>query len=197
MTIDPPTLRLHNKHTGEVLQMWREKRDDETVLQLRGTLPPHGQGPPLHIHHIEDEGGIVTAGVLAAEVSGRQLTFKQGETVLLPHGFPHRWWNGGDELLRFDGHARPLADLDRFLQAIFEVINAGPPNRPPVFYLAHALLRHRRTQTILVVPPMVQAVLFRVIVAVGMLLGRYRGTEWPGCPARCTGAPERVAVLNA
>jgi hypothetical protein len=70
-------------------------------------------------------------------------------------------------LLRFDGHARPLADLDRFLQAIFEVINAGPPNRPPVFYLAHALLRHRRTQTILVVPPMVQAVLFRVIVAVG------------------------------
>ena len=25
---------------------------------------------------------------------------------------------------------------------------------------------------------------------VGTILGRYRGTEWPGCPERCTGAPE-------
>jgi hypothetical protein len=47
---------------------------------------------------------------------------------------------------------------------------------------------------ILVMPPAVQAVLFRVIVAVGTLLGRYQGTEWPGCPARCTGAPELVAL---
>jgi len=194
MTIDHPTLRLHNRHTGEVLEMWRERRGEETVLQLRGTLPPHSQGPPLHIHYIEDEVGVVVAGVLSAEVSGQQLTFKQGETVLLPHGLPHRWWNGGDELLRFDGHILPVADLDRYLQAIFEVINAGPPNRPSLFYLAHAALQHRRTQTILVMPPAVQAVLFRAIVAVGTLLGRYRGTEWPGCPARCTGAPELVAL---
>ena len=194
MTIDHSTLRLQNRHTGEVLEMWREKRGEETVLQLRGTLPPRSQGPPLHIHYIEDEVGVVTAGVLSAELSGQHLTFKQGETVLLPHGFPHRWWNDGDELLRFDGHTRPLADLDRYLQAIFEILNAGPANRPPLFYLAHAALRHRRTQTVLVMPPAVQAVLFRVIVAIGTLLGRYRGTEWPGCPARCTGAPELAGL---
>ena len=83
-----------------------------------------------------------------------------------------------------------MVDLDRYLQAIFEVMNAGPPNRPPLFYLAHASLRHRRTQTVLVMPPAIQAVLFRVAVGLGTLLGRYRGTDWPGCPARCTGAPD-------
>jgi hypothetical protein len=72
------------------------------------------------------------------------------------------------------------------------VVNAGEPGRPPLFYLAHLSLRHRRTQAVVLLPAPVQAVLFRVLVALGTLLGRYRGTDWPGCPARCTGAPEAV-----
>jgi hypothetical protein len=73
---------------------------------------------------------------------------------------------------------------------MFEVINAGAPNRPPLFYLAHVALRHRRTQSVLIMPVAVQAILFRAVIVLGTLLGRYRGTGWPGCPARCTGAPE-------
>ena len=113
-----------------------------------------------------------------------------GQQVLLPKGVPHRWWNEGSQPLAFEGLTRPGVDLDRYLQAVFEVMNAGPPNRPSIFYLAHASLRHRRTQTVLVMPPALQAVLFRLAVALGTVLGRYRGTDWPGCPARCTGAPE-------
>jgi len=69
-------------------------------------------------------------------------------------------------------------------------MNAGAPNRPPLFYLAHVARRHRRTQTVMVMPPPIQAILFRVVIVLGTLLGRHRGTEWAGCPARCTGAPE-------
>ena len=67
-------------------------------------------------------------------------------------------------------------------------MNAGPEGRPPLFCIADAALRHRDTQAVLIMPRPIQA-LFRVTVAVGTLLGRYRGTEWPGCPARCLGAP--------
>ena len=42
----------------------------------------------------------------------------------------------------------------------------------------------------LLMPRPIQAVLFRVIVTVGTLLGRYRGDDWPGCPSRCLGAPD-------
>jgi hypothetical protein len=98
-----------------------------------------------------------------AEVNGKQLTFGPGETVRLPHGVPHRWWNDGDQPLTFEGYARPAADLDRYLQAVFEVVNAGAPNRPPLVYLAHVALRHHRTQTVLVMPPAIQSVLFRVV----------------------------------
>jgi hypothetical protein len=87
------------------------------------------------------------------------------------------------------GLAAPVVDLDRYLQAVFEIMNAGPEGRPTLFYMAHAALRHRHTQAVLIMPRPVQAVQFRVLVAVGTVLGHYRGTDGPGCPARCSGAP--------
>ena len=185
-----PHLRLANRHTGEVLLMRRQRRNGEAVLDLQGTLPPHREGPPMHIHYLENEEGRVTAGRLSADVGGTRVVVEAGGAVRLPKGVPHRWWNDGDEPLAFEGSTQPAADLHCYLQAIFECMNAGPPNRPPLFYLAHAALRHRRTQAALVMPLPLQAVLFRMVVAVGTILGRYRGTAWPGCPARLTGAPE-------
>ena len=186
------TLELENRHTGERLSIRRIARGGETWLELKGSLPPHREGPPLHIHHLEDEGGTVSMGTLSAEVGGRRIDVGPGQSVPLPRGVPHRWWNEGDEPLVFEGSVRPAVDLDRYLQAVFEIMNAGPEGRPPLFYLAHAALRHRRTQTVLVMPRPVQAVLFRAVVVLGTLLGRYRGSEWPGCPARCTGVPTAV-----
>jgi len=42
---------------------------------------------------------------------------------------------------------------------------------------------------VLFAPRWVQTFLLPVVVLLGTVLGRYRGTEWPGCPARCTEAP--------
>jgi mannose-6-phosphate isomerase-like protein (cupin superfamily) len=184
-----PSLLLTNRHTGEILEIRRVMRDGISILELRGSLPPHQEGPPLHIHHCEDEAGHITAGTLSAEVGGKRLEAGVGERVELPRGIPHRWWNEGDTPLAFEGTVEPAVDLDRYLQAVFEVMNAGPKNRPSLVYLAHVALRHRKTQTVLVMPRPLQAVVFRIAVLLGTLLGRYRGTDWPGCPARCVGAP--------
>lgn len=177
-----------HRHTGEVLEIRRGWRDGEAVFELRGALPPHRQGPPMHIHHFEDEEGTVVSGRLSADVGGRRVTLGPGERVRLPRGVPHRWWNDGDEPLVFEGIARPTVDFDRYLQGVFEVVNAGEPNRPPLFYLASLALRHRQTQTPLIMPTAVQAVVFRLVVLLGTVLGRYRGSDWPGCPTRCMGA---------
>ena len=72
---------------------------------------------------------------------------------------------------------------------MFEIINAGPAERPPLFYMAHAAWRHRKTQRLAVGPAVVQAILFPMIVTIGTVLGKYRGTDWPGCPSRCSEAP--------
>lgn len=188
-TSAPGVLVLDNRHTGEHLEVRRGVEDNRPVLLLRGSLPPRNQGPPLHVHHEEDEDGVVLAGTLGVQLGDRQLTVAAGQRAQLPRGVPHRWWNAGDEPLAFEGRVSPAVDLDRYLQAAFEVLNAGSPDRPPLFYLAHLALRHERTQTVLVMPPVLQRLVFRAAVTLGHLLGKYRGTAWPGCPERCTGLP--------
>jgi len=180
---------LHNRHTGETLAMRRIRRDRQVWLELKGTLPARQQGPPLHVHHQELEEGRVIAGTLAASLDGRELQVPAGGAAAFPIGSVHRWWNGGDDTLVFEGYAKPAIDLDVYLQAVFEVLNSGPANRPPLFYMAHVAWRHRRTQEIRLAPRWVQAVVFPAVVLLGALLGRYRGTDWPGCPARCSAAP--------
>jgi mannose-6-phosphate isomerase-like protein (cupin superfamily) len=182
-------LRLVNRHTGEILELRRRQHEGQPALELWGNLPPRQEGPPRHIHHLEDEEGVVTAGTLSVEVGDRRIEAGPGESVQLPRGVPHRWWNAGDAPLAFHGWARPVADLDRYLQAVFEIMNSSPPGRPSLIYLAHAALRHRQTQTVLIFWPPLQAVVFRIAFMVGAVLGKYRGTEWPGAPIRCQGAP--------
>ena len=189
------SLVLENRHTGERLALRRIHRGGEVWLELKGTLPPHRQGPPMHIHFLEDEEGHIKAGTLSASVDGRVVTVRSGESTKLPRGLPHRWWNAGDEPLVFEGYARPVVDLDQYLEAMFEVLNAGPHGRPPLFYMAHAALRHRHTQAVLIMPLSIQWIVFRAVVALGTMLGRYRGEAWPGCPSRCTGAPTHGADM--
>jgi quercetin dioxygenase-like cupin family protein len=182
-------LVLENRHTGERLELRRIVRNSETWLEARGTLPPHGQGPPLHLHIKEAEEFHVKSGTLSAEVDGRPLTVGAGEIATIPRGSPHRWWNDGDDTLVVDGYAKPVVDLDRFLQATFDVLNKSHADRPSLFYMAHLAWRHRHTQTVLFMPRAAQAIVLPLILFVGTILGRYRGTDWPGAPERCRDVP--------
>jgi mannose-6-phosphate isomerase-like protein (cupin superfamily) len=184
------SLVLELRHTGERLVLHRA-RDTQGIeeLHLSGTLPARREGPPLHIHAFEDEDGQVVSGTLSASLDGKTMTVGPGGGARFPKGSAHRWWNAGDEELIFRGVATPAVDLDRFLQALFEVLNAGNSGRPPLFYLAHVLYRHRKTQTALVMPRIAQSVMLPIMVLVGTIIGKYRGRAWPGCPERCVGAP--------
>jgi len=180
---------LTNRHNGERLQLRRVLRAGQMCLELKGSLPPRQDGPPLHVHYREHEEGTVIAGTLSAEVDGRVIRVEAGGTARFPMGSAHRWWNDGDDVLVAEALVRPVVDFDLFLQAAFEVLNSGPANRPPLFYMAHLAWRHRKTQAALFPPRWLQAVLVPVVVGVGTLLGRYRGTDWPGCPAGRSPAP--------
>jgi hypothetical protein len=184
-------LKLENRHTGEILRM-RRVRDAEgqIVLILDGSLPPHASGPPLHVHIHEHEQVIVKAGTLGALVGTEKIILPAGGTAIFPAGMPHRWWNTGDDLLELSGQVVPSVDLDRYLQAMFAVLNASASGRPSIFYLAHVLWRHRQTQAIMAPPQAIQRVVFPMVLLVGRILGKYRGDSWPGSPASCTGAPE-------
>ena len=183
-------LRLENRHNGEILQM-RRVRDaqGQIILILDGCLPPGTSGPPLHVHFHEQEKIIVKAGTLGAQRGTEKIIVPAGGTAAIPAGILHRWWNAGDDLLELSGTAIPALDLDRFLQAVFAVLNASSNGRPSIFHMAHVLWRHRETQLLTVPPPAVQRIFFPVLLFIGRILGKYRGSSWPGAPESCNGAP--------
>ena len=130
------------------------------------------------------------AGTLGARVGDKTITVPTGGRAVLPAGIVHTWWNAGEDLLEFSGRAIPAGDLDRYLQAVFAVVNASPSGRPSLFYIAHVLWRHRHSQVMVNPPVAVQRIVFPLLIALGHLLGKYRGYDWPGSPASCPGAPQ-------
>jgi quercetin dioxygenase-like cupin family protein len=184
-------LQFENRRTGEILRM-RRVRDAEgqIILVVEGSLPPRASGPPPHVHFHEREEVTVKAGTLGARIGKKSIVAAAGESAAFPAGAVHRWWNAGDDLLELSGKAIPAGDLDRYLQALFAVLNASPSGRPSIFYLAHVLWRHRHTQAIMLPPRIIQRIVFPFVLLVGRVMGKYRGDSWPGSPASCTGAPE-------
>ena len=98
---------------------------------------------------------------------------------------------------RHTGQAIPAVDLDRFLQALFAVLNASASGRPSIFYLVHVLWRHRHTQAVMTPPVAIQRIVFPMVLLVGGILGKYRGTSWPGCPDSCIDAPSWKLQLRS
>jgi hypothetical protein len=64
---------------------------------------------------------------------------------------------------------------------------SGPPLH--VHFLAHVLWRHRDTQLLSVPPRAIQRIVLPVLLFIGGILGKYRGSSWPGSPESCPGAP--------
>jgi hypothetical protein len=170
----------------------RRMRDAEgqAILVIEGSLPPGASGPPPHVHFHQREEGTVKAGTLGARIGKETIRVPAGGTGIFPAGVVHAWWNAGDDLLELSGRAIPAGDLDRYLQALFAVLNASPGGRPSIFYIAHVSWRHRHTQSVVVPPRIIQRIFFPLILLVGHALGKYRGASWPGSPESCTGAPE-------
>src|SRR5262245_55741660 len=152
-------LTLEHRHTGEILRMRRVRAiDGQTVLILEGSLPPGTSGPPLHVHLNSRETIVVQAGSLGVQIGREKFEVPAGKTAVVPSGVLHTWWNAGDELLRLSGRAVPAGDVDRFIQALWAVLNASASGRPSIFYLAHVLWRHRRTHAIALPPKAVQRI---------------------------------------
>ncbi len=49
------------------------------------------RGAPLHVHHEQDEWLYILEGEFVAEVGGKRMRLKPGDSLLMPMKVPHRW----------------------------------------------------------------------------------------------------------
>jgi quercetin dioxygenase-like cupin family protein len=133
-----------------------------------------GAGPPMHVHHLQEEGLTVVEGRIGYQRLGEPERFAgPGETVVFEPGEVHRWWNAGDADLRCTGWVEPADNFEYFLGHVFASMQRTRAGRPDPFDAAFLTRRYRSEFAMVAIPAAVQRLVFPVLVAIGTLLGRY------------------------
>ena len=73
------------------------QQTDGEVFELEVFIRAGAPGTPEMIHPLQDESFEVLSGSLAFRVGGQEQHLKAGESLVIPKGTPHHWWNASNE----------------------------------------------------------------------------------------------------
>ena len=160
---------------GERLTFVRRTHDPGgDRLEIENVVDP-GKGPPMHVHHLQEEALTVQEGRIGYQRAGEPEQFAgTGETVVFKPGEAHRFWNAGEEELICIGYAQPPDNLEYLLTAIYESQRENGGSRPDPFEAAFLSSRFRSEFGMTEIPAPVQRFVFPMLVGLGRLLGKYR-----------------------
>lgn len=162
--------------TGERIVWLKTASDtDGELLQADFFMRPGGFVAAEHVHRHQEERFAVRAGTVRFLAAGREREVSAGETVVVPPGQPHVWWNPGEREARVLVEVRPAMRTEDFFETFFELAQAGKVNAknglPNPVQLA-VLAREYEEEIHLARPPLlVQRILFAPLAALGRRLG--------------------------
>lgn len=127
-----------NSITGKILNVLGDRvtvkiSGAETVgayTVLEGETDP-GIGPPMHVHHKEDESFYVLEGEFEFHVGGRVIRARAGAFLYGPREIPHRFQNVGTSRGRMLIFVQP-AGIEYFLEEISAATVNGHPDMEKV-----------------------------------------------------------------
>ena len=158
---------------GERLTFLRRTSDQRgDLLEVENRVSP-GAGPPMHVHHFQEEGLTVQQGTIGwVEEGGSEQTAGAGATVTFGPGVSHRFWNAGDDDLVCTGYIRPPDNIEYFLTQIYESTARNGGKRPGFFDAAWLSTHFRDEFAVTEGPGPVRRFVLPVVSAIGGLLGK-------------------------
>ncbi len=146
-------------------------KDGVEYLEVENEVQPNA-GPPMHVHHRQEECITVVSGKIGYQVLGEEKKYAgPGETVLFKAGVAHKFWNAGNEPLIGRGYISPADNIVYFLSEIYKSANKNN-GRPGLYDSAFLMNRYKSEFGMLEIPAFVQKILFPVALFFGKLLGK-------------------------
>lgn len=143
-------------------------------LEVENIVKP-GAGPPMHVHHLQEESLTVQEGRIGYQRLGEAAQFAEpGETLTFKPGEVHKFWNAGKEDLRCTGYIEPADNIEYFLSEIFASTKRAGGGRPNPFDAAFLTRRYRSEFAMTEIPAPVQRFVFPIFIAFGKVLGKYK-----------------------
>jgi mannose-6-phosphate isomerase-like protein (cupin superfamily) len=120
---------IENPITGEQITFIATSGDtDGEAVVIETVVQPDGFVAAAHVHPKQEERFEIVSGTLGLKVGGEEIVAGPGETLTVPAGTPHRFWNAGDDEVRFRCEVRPALQFERLLETMFALAADGKTN---------------------------------------------------------------------
>jgi quercetin dioxygenase-like cupin family protein len=166
---------IHNPVTGERITFHQTSADTNgEAVVIECIVEPDGFVAAAHIHPSQSERFAVIDGRLGMKVGKEKHLLERGDVVNVEPGTPHKFWNAGDEGVRFVCEVRPALQFESLLETMFALAGDGKTNKkgmPNPLRLAVIARAHFNTVRL----PHPPAWLQRAGLALGAPLGRLVG----------------------
>jgi len=168
---------IHNQVTGETITFLATSADtDGEAVVIETVVQPDGFVAAAHVHPSQTERFAVAEGTLVLKVDGQEKTLSPGDVAIVEPGQAHKFWNAGDEPVKFVCEVRPALQFESLLETMFDLAADGKTNKkgmPNPLRLAVIAKAHFDTVRLPFPPDWMQA----AGLALGSPLGRLLGYE--------------------
>src|SRR5438093_7653369 len=166
---------IHNPVTGERITFHQTSADTNgEAVVIECTVQPDGFVAAAHVHPSQTERFNVIDGTLGMKVGRKKLLLERGDVAEVEPGTPHKFWNMGEDEVRFVWEVRPALQFESLLETMFALAEDGKTNKkgmPNPLRLAVIARAHFDTVRL----PQPPAWLQRAGLALGAPLGRALG----------------------
>jgi quercetin dioxygenase-like cupin family protein len=182
---------IENPVTGERITFLATSRDtDGEAVVIETVFQPDGFVAAAHIHPSQSERFAIAEGTLGLKVGGKKLTLGPGDVAVVEAGTAHKFWNAGEEPVRFSCEVRPALQFESLLETMFALAADGKTSRkgmPNPLRLAVIAKAHFDTVRLPFPPAWIQAAGLALGSPLGRLLG-YEATYQPKAAAQAVPA---------
>jgi hypothetical protein len=81
------------------------------------------------VHPHQTERFEIEQGTVAFKLDGEEIVAEAGDTVVVPAGSSHKFWNAGETEAVFVTEVRPALQFERLLETMFALASDGKTNR--------------------------------------------------------------------
>ncbi len=165
--------RIDNGHGEELTFLRLVQNENGGLLEVENKVKP-GAGPPMHVHHLQDESLTVIQGRMGAQIAGQLPTLHgPGETITFKRGVAHKFWNAGGDMLYCKGWISPPHNTVYFLTEIFRSTKANGGHRPSMYDGAFLQNRFRSEFDMVEIPGFVKNIIFPLVLFFGRMTGKH------------------------
>ena len=113
---------IHNPATGQRMTFTTLT---EELLELTSVNPRTERPEPRHTHPNQESDAHVHSGCLMFEVEGEERRLGPGESITIPTGAVHTFWNEGPEEAHSTQQFRPALRTAAFFETYFALPQAA------------------------------------------------------------------------